>query len=94
MLSNMSAVKKKKREPDIAAGRLAVVLGSLGLVLVICFISRPGYWGHKMSLAGFALTSLAWGRSEIAAAKKKKQREEDAKRKMSSITPTIPPKPN
>jgi len=78
----MSALKKKKRKPDAAAGKFAIAFGGFALILAI-FVANV--LGQKLRLAAPGLMLLGWGMGQVSLAKKwqgskdaKKEDEQDA----------------
>ena len=67
---------KKKRKPDVVAGRLALAMGAFGLVAAI-YPSKLDF-GQRCFGAASAIMALSWGSKEVAAARKWKQESEDA----------------
>jgi len=72
----------KKREPDAAAGNLAIVMGVGCLSIAVFSHLSPG---QRLGAAGCGLSGLSWGAKEIAAAKKWKQ-EPETEHEATSIT--------
>ena len=67
-------MKRKKRQPNAAAGNFAVAFGSTALMLAI-FVAHD--LGQKCRGMAAGLLLLSWGLKEVAAAKKWKQEPED-----------------
>jgi hypothetical protein len=67
-------MKRKKRQPDAAAGGFLIALGGIVLILTIFFATDLGQKSRGMA-AG--LLALSWGCKEVAAAKKWKQEPEE-----------------
>ena len=67
-------VKRKRREPSPAAGKLAIAMG-LGSLSITAFPSVS--FGDKCRVLGPGLMLLSWGLKEVAAAKKWKQEPEE-----------------
>jgi hypothetical protein len=67
-------MKRKKRQPDAAAGNCAIAIGGIVLILAILLAHDLGQKCRGMA-AG--LIGLSWGLKEVAAAKKWKQESEE-----------------
>ena len=67
-------MKRKKRQPDAAAGRLAVAMG-VGCLAIALFSSLSP--GQRFGAAASGCMGLSWGLKEAAAVKKWKQESED-----------------
>jgi hypothetical protein len=70
----LDTVKRKKRQPDAAAGGLAVAMG-VGCFAIALFSSLSS--GQRCGAATSGCLALSWGLKEVAAAKKWKQEPED-----------------
>src|SRR5579859_3046057 len=67
-------MKRKKRQPDAAAGGLAVAMG-VGCFAIALFSSLS--LGQRFGAAACGCAGLSWGLKEVAAAKKWKQEPEE-----------------
>jgi hypothetical protein len=67
-------MKRKKREPEVAAGKLAIFMG-IGCLSIAVFSSLST--GRRLSAVSTGLIVLSWGVKEVAAAKKWKHESEN-----------------
>jgi hypothetical protein len=67
-------MKRKKRQPDAAAGRLAVAMGAGCFAIALLFSLSPG---QRFGSATSGCLALSWGLKELAAAKRWKQEPEE-----------------
>jgi hypothetical protein len=66
-------MKRKKRQPDAAAGGLAITMGVGGLAIALFSSLSPG---QRFGAAATGCMGLSWGLKEVAAARKWKQEPE------------------
>jgi hypothetical protein len=70
----LDTMKRKKREPNAAAGNFAIAIGGSVTILTL-FVAHD--LGQKCRGMAAGLLGLSWGLKEVAAAKKWKQELED-----------------
>lgn len=72
--SDWAEQQRKKRKPDAAAGKVAIVLGGSVLILTIFFATDTG---QRLRGIIARLIALPWGLKEITAARKWEQEPEE-----------------
>jgi hypothetical protein len=67
-------MKRKKRQPNVAAGSFAVAMGAGCFAIALVSSLSPG---QRLRAAGSGCVGLSWGLKELVSAKKWKQEPEE-----------------